>query len=68
MLWHTQPYFLTLNFIIGDGNNMYDFTYVGNVAHSHLCADRALASEGEVSKKAAGEVPLNDSLITFFGI
>ncbi|KAL1337689.1 hypothetical protein HN51_032391 [Arachis hypogaea] len=42
-------------FIIGDGNNMYDFTYVGNVAHSHLCADRALASEGEVSKKAAGE-------------
>lgn len=47
---------------------MYDFTYVGNVAHSHLCADRALASEGEVSKKAAGEVPLKDSLITFFGI
>ncbi|XLT09863.1 hypothetical protein HN51_055656 [Arachis hypogaea] len=35
---------------------MYDFTYVGNVAHSHLCADRALASEGEVSKKAAGEI------------
>ncbi|RYR54446.1 hypothetical protein Ahy_A06g029728 [Arachis hypogaea] len=45
-------------FIIGDGNNMYDFTYVGNVAHSHLCADRALASEGEVSKKAAGEIRL----------
>ncbi|MED6173882.1 3beta-hydroxysteroid-dehydrogenase/decarboxylase isoform 2 [Stylosanthes scabra] len=42
-------------FIIGDGNNMYDFTYVGNVAHSHLCADQALASEGEVSKRAAGE-------------
>ncbi|XP_052116535.1 uncharacterized protein LOC127746656, partial [Arachis duranensis] len=55
------------HFIIGDGNNMYDFTYVGNVAHSHLCADRALASEGKVSKKAAGEsrwTSLKDSLIT----
>ncbi|XP_052114167.1 uncharacterized protein LOC127745470 [Arachis duranensis] len=60
---HKEP---SAVFIIGDGNNMYDFTYVGNVAHSHLCADRALASEGEVSKKAAGDVPLKDSLITFF--
>ncbi|KAH1241404.1 3beta-hydroxysteroid-dehydrogenase/decarboxylase isoform 2 [Glycine max] len=30
-------------FIIGDGNNVYDFTYVENVAHAHICADRALA-------------------------
>jgi len=42
-------------FIIGDGNNMYDFTYVENVAHAHICAERALASEGKVSEKAAGE-------------
>ncbi|KAH7854965.1 hypothetical protein Vadar_019656 [Vaccinium darrowii] len=42
-------------FIIGDGNNMYDFTYVENVAHAHICAERALASEGTVSEKAAGE-------------
>ncbi|KAE9586902.1 hypothetical protein Lal_00004624 [Lupinus albus] len=42
-------------FIIGDGNNVYDFTYVENVAHAHICAERALASEGTVSEKAAGE-------------
>lgn len=42
-------------FIVGDGNNVYDFTYVENVAHAHICADRALASEGTVSEKAAGE-------------
>ncbi|KAK2970597.1 hypothetical protein RJ640_011786 [Escallonia rubra] len=42
-------------FIIGDGNNMYDFTYVENVAHGHVCAERALASEGTVSERAAGE-------------
>ncbi|KAI8537855.1 hypothetical protein RHMOL_Rhmol09G0056600 [Rhododendron molle] len=42
-------------FIIGDGNNMYDFTYVENVAHAHICAERALASEGTVAEKAARE-------------
>ncbi|XP_073301684.1 3beta-hydroxysteroid-dehydrogenase/decarboxylase-like isoform X1 [Primulina huaijiensis] len=42
-------------FIIGDGNNMYDFTYVENVAHAHICAERALASEQLVSEKAAGQ-------------
>ena len=38
---------------------MYDFTYVENVAHAHVCAERALASGGTVSKRAAGEVMLN---------
>jgi sterol-4alpha-carboxylate 3-dehydrogenase (decarboxylating) len=42
-------------FIIGDGNNLYDFTYVENVAHAHICAERALASGLEVAKNAAGE-------------
>ncbi|KFK32519.1 hypothetical protein AALP_AA6G253500 [Arabis alpina] len=42
-------------FIIGDGNNLYDFTYVENVAHAHVCAERALASGGDVSTKAAGQ-------------
>ncbi|KAL6987119.1 3beta-hydroxysteroid-dehydrogenase/decarboxylase isoform 2 [Sarracenia purpurea var. burkii] len=42
-------------FLIGDGKNMYDFTYVENVAHAHICAERALASEGEVAERAAGE-------------
>ncbi|CAA3006607.1 3beta-hydroxysteroid-dehydrogenase decarboxylase [Olea europaea subsp. europaea] len=42
-------------FIVGDGNNMYDFTYVENVAHAHICAERALASEGTVRERAAGQ-------------
>lgn len=44
-----------LKCIIGDGNNMYDFTYVGNVAHAHICAERALASDETVARRAAGE-------------
>ncbi|CAK9154723.1 unnamed protein product, partial [Ilex paraguariensis] len=42
-------------FIIGDGNSMYDFTYVENVAYAHICAERALASEGTVAGRAAGQ-------------
>ncbi|KAF8077405.1 hypothetical protein N665_1040s0009 [Sinapis alba] len=42
-------------FIIGDGSNLYDFTYVENVVHAHVCAERALASGGEVCAKAAGQ-------------
>ncbi|KAM7468332.1 hypothetical protein LguiB_015894 [Lonicera macranthoides] len=42
-------------FIIGNGNNMNDFTYVENVAHAHICAELALASSGEVAERAAGE-------------
>ncbi|GKV03714.1 hypothetical protein SLEP1_g15971 [Rubroshorea leprosula] len=42
-------------FIIGDGNNIYDFTYVENVAHAHICAERALAAGGETTEKAAGQ-------------
>ncbi|KAJ0091016.1 hypothetical protein Patl1_13734 [Pistacia atlantica] len=42
-------------FIIGDGNNVYDFTYVENVAHAHICAERALAAELTVAEKAAGQ-------------
>ncbi|KAM3362756.1 3beta-hydroxysteroid-dehydrogenase/decarboxylase isoform 1 [Capsicum baccatum] len=41
-------------FIIGDGNNVYDFTYVENVAHAHVCAERALASGGAAAEKASG--------------
>ncbi|CAI9095143.1 OLC1v1031020C1 [Oldenlandia corymbosa var. corymbosa] len=44
-----------MKFIIGDGNNQYDFTYVENVAHAHICAERALASGGAVAEKAAGQ-------------
>ncbi|XP_042433629.1 3beta-hydroxysteroid-dehydrogenase/decarboxylase-like [Zingiber officinale] len=41
-------------FIIGDGNNLYDFTYVENVAYAHICAERTLSSE-EGAKQAAGQ-------------
>ncbi|XP_026658559.2 3beta-hydroxysteroid-dehydrogenase/decarboxylase [Phoenix dactylifera] len=41
-------------YIVGDGNNMDDFTYVENVAHAHVCAERTLASEVG-AKKAAGQ-------------
>lgn len=30
------------NFQVGDNNNLFDFTYVENVAHAHLLAARAL--------------------------
>ncbi|XP_077228107.1 3beta-hydroxysteroid-dehydrogenase/decarboxylase-like [Tasmannia lanceolata] len=42
-------------YIIGDGNNVYDFTYVENVAHAHICAEQALASEGGSANNAAGQ-------------
>ncbi|CAL5399206.1 unnamed protein product [Camellia sinensis] len=42
-------------FLSGNGKNMYDFTYVENVAHAHICAERALASEATVAERAAGE-------------
>ncbi|KAI3964708.1 hypothetical protein MKW92_023184 [Papaver armeniacum] len=42
-------------FIIGDGNNLYDFTYVENVAHAHICAEKALSSGGEIAERAAGQ-------------
>ncbi|XP_057787572.1 3beta-hydroxysteroid-dehydrogenase/decarboxylase-like [Salvia miltiorrhiza] len=42
-------------FIIGDGNNIYDFTYVENVAHAHICAEQALASEKSIAEKAGGQ-------------
>lgn len=41
-------------YIIGDGNNVYDFTYVENVAHAHICAEQTLASEVG-AKKAGGQ-------------
>lgn len=40
-------------FIIGDGENMYDFTYVENVAHAHICAEHALDSNVSDGKDAA---------------
>ncbi|PHU24620.1 3beta-hydroxysteroid-dehydrogenase/decarboxylase isoform 3 [Capsicum chinense] len=33
-------------FIIGLGDNITDLTYVENVAHAHICAEKALSSRG----------------------
>lgn len=50
-------------FIIGSGNNLYDFTYVENVAQAHVLAVENLLS----TRTAAGEAILisNDQPITF---
>ncbi|KAH7521373.1 3beta-hydroxysteroid-dehydrogenase/decarboxylase [Ziziphus jujuba] len=45
---HLVPYLVNLaksgwaKFIIGNGENMSDFTYVENVSHAHICAEEAL--------------------------
>lgn len=49
------PSILFVQYIIGDGENYYDFTYVENVAYGHICAEKALADEAR-AKKAAGQV------------
>ncbi|PUZ40746.1 hypothetical protein GQ55_9G448000 [Panicum hallii var. hallii] len=41
-------------YVIGDGNNYYDFTYVENVAYGHVCAEKTLSSE-DGAKIAAGK-------------
>ncbi|URE48578.1 Reticulon [Musa troglodytarum] len=45
---------ISSKYIIGDGNNVNDFTYVENVAHAHICAEQTLASEVG-AKKAGGQ-------------
>lgn len=41
--------------VVGDGENLYDWTYVDNVVHAHLCAERALARAAEGQETAAGQ-------------
>lgn len=36
-------------FQLGDNDNLFDFTYVGNVAHAHLLAARALLATSRLS-------------------
>lgn len=49
------PIMIPVQYIIGDGNNYYDFTYVENVAYGHVCAEKTLSSE-DGAKIAAGKV------------
>ncbi|KAH7326566.1 C-3 sterol dehydrogenase/C-4 decarboxylase family protein [Stachybotrys elegans] len=59
---------------IGDNNNLFDFTYVGNVAHAHLLAARLLLATAGAStqpldhEKIDGEVFMitNDSPVYFW--
>ncbi|EJT73430.1 hypothetical protein GGTG_10268 [Gaeumannomyces tritici R3-111a-1] len=59
---------------VGDNNNIFDFTYVGNVAHAHLLAARALLITHESAtaplehERVDGEVFLvtNDSPLYFW--
>ncbi|KAL2650983.1 hypothetical protein R1flu_019111 [Riccia fluitans] len=44
-----------LKFIIGDGKNLFDWTYVENVANAHICADNSLRPEDEGEFAAAGK-------------
>ena len=41
-----------MKYMIGDGSNMFDWTYVDNVAHAHILADVALQMAGS---PAAGQ-------------
>ncbi|OKL58409.1 hypothetical protein UA08_06001 [Talaromyces atroroseus] len=46
---------LSLRFQLGENNNLFDFTYVGNVAHGHLLAARGLlasAARYQIGKDA----------------
>jgi sterol-4alpha-carboxylate 3-dehydrogenase (decarboxylating) len=56
-------------FQLGDNLNLFDITYVGNVAYAHLLAAK-LILEDETSSKVAGETfhVTNDSPIYFWSI
>ena len=56
-----------LKYMIGTGENLFDWTYVGNVAAAHLLAAQRLAEPGS---GAAGEAffVTNDERHTFWGM
>jgi nucleoside-diphosphate-sugar epimerase len=57
----------TMKYIIGDGQNMFDWTYVDNVTHAHILADEALQKE---ASPAAGQAFFinNDEPVLFWGV
>lgn len=56
-----------MKYIIGSGENLFDWTYVENVAHAHALADAALSTRGS---PAAGEAFFinNDCPVLFWGM
>ena len=57
-----------MKYILGDGKNMMDWTYAGNVAGAHLAAAEVLLADGLISK-AAGKpyFVTNDEPRPFWG-
>jgi nucleoside-diphosphate-sugar epimerase len=57
-----------MKYILGDGKNMMDWTYAGNVAAAHLAAANVLAAKG-LGSKAAGNAYFvtNDDPRPFWG-
>ena len=55
-----------MKYIIGDGLNMFDWTYVDNVTHAHILADAALQTEGSPAAAQAFFIN-NDEPVLFWG-
>ena len=51
-------------FQVGDGKNLFDFTYVGNTAYAHILAAKALVKEADDPNAAAGPKKVNGEIFT----
>lgn len=56
-----------MKYIIGDGMNMFDWTYVDNVTHAHILADLELQKEGSPATGQAFFIN-NDEPVLFWGV
>lgn len=56
-----------MKYIIGDGLNMFDWTYVDNVTYAHILADLALQKEGSPACGQAFFIN-NDEPVLFWGV
>lgn len=56
-----------MKYIIGSGDNLFDFTYVENVAHAHMLADAALRAPDSPAASQAFFIS-NDSPVLFWGM
>lgn len=46
-------------FQVGDGTNLYDFTYIGNTAYAHLLARKALLREFDATEPFPDDMKVN---------
>lgn len=56
-----------MKYMIGSGENLFDFTYVENVAHAHALADAALRAPASPAAAQAFFIN-NDSPVLFWGM